>query len=123
MIGDGTDPAQRGRLNIDVKVIQRIAAKAAARHPHVGASSGGLLGIGEKRDFGALPPVEVNLAGNIASVKLKVGIRFPADLRNITAEIRYGIINDLQRFTGVTAAPVDIDIQWLENAPAARRIL
>ena len=118
-----TEPAHRGTLSINERVVERIAAKAAARHPLVGAGSGGLLGIGEKRDFNALPPVNVTLAGNVASVSLKLGLRFPSDLRAITSQIREGIVADLNRLAAVTAAPVDIEVQWLENAPAPRRIL
>ena len=118
-----TEPAHRGTLSINDRVVERIAAKAAARHPLVGAGSGGLLGIGEKRDFNALPPVNVTLAGNVASVSLKLGLRFPSDLRAITSQIREGIVADLNRLAAVTAAPVDIEVQWLENAPAPRRIL
>lgn len=117
------DPAQRGNLSINERVVERIAAKSAARHPQVGARSGGVLGIGETNDFAALPPVTVSLAGNVASISLKVALRFPTDLRAITAQIREAVVTDLRILADITAAPVDIEVQWLENAPAARRIL
>lgn len=120
---ESNDPAHRGSLNVNERVVERIAAKSAARHPQVGARSGGMLGIGEKNDFGALPPVNVSLAGNVASVSLKVALRFPTDLRAITSQIREAVVADLRVFADITAAPVDIEVQWLENAPAARRIL
>lgn len=123
MDGETIDPAQRGRLTINERVIERIAAISASRHPMVGATSGGMLGIGEKRDFNALPPVDVTLAGNVASVRLTVGLRFPSDLRAITRQIREVIVADLYSLATVTAEPVDIEIKWLENTPAPRRIL
>ena len=103
--------------------VERIAAKSAAMHPLSGTKSGGLLGIGEKRDFNALPPVNVTLAGNIASVSLKIGLRFPSDLRAVTEQIRENIVVDLKRLAAVTATPVDIEVLWLENAPTPRRVL
>lgn len=123
MESEATDPARRGSLTINERVVERIAAKSASRHPQLGARSGGVLGIGEKTDFNALPPVNVTLAGNVASISLKVALRFPADLRTITAQLREGIVKDLRTLADVTAAPVDIEVQWLENAPTARRLL
>ena len=120
---ESNDPAHRGSLSVNERVVERIAAKSAARHPQVGARSGGVLGIGDKNDFGALPPVTVSLAGNVASVSLQVALRFPTDLRAITSQIREAVVVDLRVFADITAAPVDIEVQWLENAPAARRIL
>lgn len=120
---EAVDPAHRGRLTISERVVSRIAAKSAAMHPLVGARSGGLLGIGEKNDFEALPPVDVTLAGSKASVTLKIGVRFPVDLRSVSEQVRGKVVDDLLRLAAVTAAPVDIEIHWLEGAPAPRKVL
>lgn len=116
-------PQNRGRLTISERVVSRLAAKSAASHPAVGARSGGVLGVGSSQDFSALPPVSATVAGSTASVSVKIGLRFPSDIRTATDEVRQGIVDDLHRYAGVTATPVDIHVEWLEAAPPQRRVL
>ncbi|MFB0835978.1 Asp23/Gls24 family envelope stress response protein [Arthrobacter halodurans] len=116
-------PGDRGRLTISERAVGRLAAKSAASHPAVGARTGGVLGIGSDTDFASLPPASCTVAGNTASVSVRIGLRFPADIRGATDEVRRGIVEDLRRFAGVTAAPVDIQVEWLEAAPPVRRVL
>lgn len=121
--GVPSSPESRGRLTISERVVSRLAAKSAASHPAVGARSGGVLGVGANQDFSSLPPATATIAGSSASVSVRIGLRFPSDIRATTEEVRQGIITDLERFAGVTAAPVDIQVEWLEAAPPARRVL
>ncbi|MCO1337818.1 hypothetical protein BJH93_02770 [Kocuria polaris] len=116
-------PAERGRLTINERVVSRIAAKSAASHPAVGARSGGVLGVGASNDFDSLPPVSATLAGTSAALEVRIGLRFPADIRATTDEVRRTIVDDVQRYAGVTASPVDIQVDWFESAPPARRVL
>lgn len=121
--GVPSSPETRGRLTISERVVSRLAAKSAASHPAVGARSGGVLGVGTSQDFSALPPATATIAGSSASVSIRIGLRFPSDIRATTDEVRQGIIADLERFAGVNASPVDIHVEWLEAAPPARRVL
>lgn len=121
--GKPSTPETRGRLTINERVVSRLAAKSAASHPAVGARSGGVLGVGTTDDFTGLPPATATVAGNSASVSVRIGLRFPSDIRAATEQVRQGIVTDLDRFAGVRAAPVDIHVEWLETAPPARRVL
>lgn len=116
-------PTDRGRLTINERVVSRIAAKSAAAHPAVGARSGGVLGVGASSDFASLPPASASLAGRSAAVEVRIGLRFPTDIRTTTDEVRRAVVADLERFAGVTASPVDIHVDWFETAPPTRRVL
>jgi uncharacterized alkaline shock family protein YloU len=68
----------------------------------------------------------VELAGNIATLTVDVGMPYPLPLRQATEALRERIRTRVMELTGVEVRQVDIRVSWLTGAPAgagARRRL
>jgi uncharacterized alkaline shock family protein YloU len=124
--GPPDDPGSRGRLVLHEKVVKKIAAQAAGEASVTGGSSGGFLGIGSRPDFSARPRAEVELSGNIATLSVTVGLRYPVPLRQATEELRQRIMDRVTALTGLDVRQVDITVSWLtasEDGRGPRRLL
>ncbi len=112
------DPAEdginaRGQTVLEEKVIEKIAGQVARDESVAGGSSGGFLGIGTHADLHARPKVSVELAGNIATLNVEVGMLYPIPLRQATEELRQRIRARVMELTGVEVRHVDIKVSWL----------
>ncbi|WP_404288891.1 Asp23/Gls24 family envelope stress response protein [Glutamicibacter arilaitensis] len=103
-----------GTTTVDAQVYAKIAAKAASKIPGVGSSSGGLLHLGKPRRIEGMPHATTEVLGNTVAVDLKVGIRYPLNLRQTCDAIRQQVIDELIEYLGVSSVQVDIDIAWLQ---------
>lgn len=112
------DVADRGSTSMSRKVLEKIAAQVARDETQAGGSSGGFLGIGARADLQARPDATVELAGNIASLKVTVGLPYPVPLRRSTDQLRQRIGERVSELTGVQVRQVDITVAWL--LPRAR---
>ena len=115
------DPAEdginaRGQTVLEEKVIEKIAGQVARDESVAGGSSGGFLGIGTHADLHARPKVSVELAGNIATLNVEVGMPYPIPLRQATEELRQRIRARVMELTGVEVRHVDIRVSWLTTA-------
>ncbi|MGY4720234.1 Asp23/Gls24 family envelope stress response protein [Naumannella huperziae] len=108
--------ADRGRLRIDRRVVEKIASQAASEVSAAGGTSGGFLGIGARRDFDARPKVSVDLRGDSATIAVTCGVAYPAPLRETTDAVRAHVHDQVERQVGITVDRVDIDVAWLSRA-------
>lgn len=116
----------RGSTSMSRRVLEKIASQVARDETAAGGTSGGFLGIGSKVDFTARPEASVELAGNIASLWVKVGLPYPVPLRTATQELRERIAGRVTDLTGVQVRQVDVTVAWLSPRPASsgrRRLL
>ena len=116
----------RGSTSMSRKVLQKIASQVARDETEAGGSSGGFLGIGSRADFSARPDATVELAGNIASLQVTVGLPYPVPLRRATDELRQRIAGRVTELTGVQVRQVDITVAWLRPrsaSPGRRNLL
>ena len=114
------DPAERGRLTVADRVVERVAGYAVTLVDGASAAPRRVLGIavgGAREDHEA--PVEARVDGHTATVEASVAIGWPASVRTVTARLREQVRDDVQRITGVRVAHVDIDVVSL-SAPASR---
>lgn len=111
------DVGSRGNTAMSRKVLEKIAAQVAKDETQAGGSSGGFLGIGARADLAARPQASVELAGNIASLKVEVGLPYPLPLRQATDQLRDRIAGRVTELTGVEVRQVDVKVSWL--IPAA----
>lgn len=120
-----SDAASRGKLILSEKVVGKIAAQAASEVSAAGGSSGGFLGIGTHHDFSARPKVEVELSGNIASLRVSVGLPYPGPLWQAAEDVRQHITARVSVLTGVDVRQVDVVVAWMSSAGAngSRRLL
>ena len=94
-------------------MIEKIAGQVASDESSAGGSSGGFLGIGTRADLSARPKASVELTGNIATLRVEVGMLYPVPLRQATEELRRRIATRVTELTGVDVRQVDIRIAWL----------
>jgi len=126
---DGEDFGEmgtRGQTVLAAKVIEKIAAQVASDESSAGGASGGFLGIGTRADLSARPKASVELAGNIATLSVEVGMLYPVPLRQATEGLRRRIRARVTELTGVDVRQVDIRISWLTTStdtPGRRKLL
>ncbi|MCG2624368.1 Asp23/Gls24 family envelope stress response protein [Arthrobacter sp. I2-34] len=123
---DAGDLDSRGRTVLDQKVVEKIASQVAGEESFAGGASGGFLGIGAHADFAARPQASVELAGNIAALRVEVGLLYPVPLRQATEQLRRRISERVTALTGVQVRQVDITVSWLKPAAEStgrRRLL
>ncbi|MDN3480669.1 Asp23/Gls24 family envelope stress response protein [Arthrobacter sp. APC 3897] len=110
------DAGDRGRTVLSRKVLEKVAAQIVVDETFAGGSSGGFLGIGARADLTARPDAKVELAGNVASLKVEVGLPYPVPLRQATNQLRDRISSRVSEMTGVEVRQVDVTISWLRPA-------
>ena len=115
----------RGSTVLSRKVLEKIAGQIAKDETFAGGRSGGFLGIGARTDLSARPQASVELAGNVASLKVEVGLPYPVPLRHATEQLRDRISSRITDLTGVEVRQVDVTVAWLrpnDSAGGGRRL-
>ena len=116
------DINERGETVLARRVLEKTASQVARDETFAGGSSGGFLGIGARADLSARPDASVELAGNVASLRVTVGLPYPIPLRQATEELRRRIAERVTELTGVQVRQVDITVSWLRPPePGLRR--
>lgn len=110
-----------GSLTVPASVVAKIASQAAAELPQAGAASGGVLGIGARRDFNQRPTADAQLFGNTAVVEIELGLVYPAPLRANAETVRQHVIDRVHQLTGFDVEQVDLNISWLHPATTATK--
>ena len=110
---DFDETGTRGQTVLAARVIEKIAGQVTSDESSAGGSSGGFLGIGTRADLSARPKASVELSGNIATLRVEVGMLYPVPLRQATEELRRRIATRVTELTGVDVRQVDIRISWL----------
>ena len=113
----------RGVTTVPAAVVARIAEQVASEHPRIGASAGGVLGVGARRDFASRPTAECDLYGAVAVLRLDVGVAFPVDLAATCAGLRARVRERVEELTGLQVGRLDLEISWLNPAGNTRGAL
>lgn len=109
----GSDPSTRGTLVIAERAIEKVASNAASNVPGVSGPAGGFLGLGGRHNDTGRPKADVQLNGLIASLRLEVGITYPAPLKRTSELLRERVREEVSRICGLDVRQVDIDIDTL----------
>lgn len=112
-LGPGAARRTRGKLVVAEKVLEKIAAQAAAEVAEVSGRSGGFLGIGTDADPAARPKVDATLSADSADLSVSVGIAYPGSIRRATAQLREHVTRTVEALTGFDVHRVDIDVTFL----------
>ncbi|AKK07162.1 Asp23 family [Corynebacterium mustelae] len=118
----GTAP-QRGTTTIPARVVARIAEQAASEVRFVGSAAGGVMGVGARRDFSSRPTVECDLYGNMAVLRMDIGMVFPLPLHSSVQELRERMRTRVENLTGLEVGRIDIEISWLDPSSTIRGAL
>jgi uncharacterized alkaline shock family protein YloU len=114
------DPADRGRLTVADRVVERVAGYAVTLVEGASAAPRRMLGVavgGARPDQEA--SVDARVDGSTATVDASVAIGWPASVRAVTAQLRQRVREDVERMTGVRVAHIDIDVVSL-RVPSAQ---
>jgi uncharacterized alkaline shock family protein YloU len=128
---DGSGPAEgtvraddaaaaRGRLEIADRVIERIAAEAAAEVDRATGAPRRVLGVsvGSPTDR---PDVSARVDGPVAIVDVVMSVAWPAPVTKVTEQVRARIVQRLADLAGVRAAQVDIRVTTLVSEQSGER--
>ena len=122
---DGTgaaddEAAARGRLEIADRVIERIAAQAAAEVDLATGAPRRVLGVsvGSPTDR---PDVSARVDGHVAIVDVVMSVAWPAPVITVTEQVRARIVQQLADLAGVRTAQVDIRVTALVSEQSGER--
>ncbi|RJK94945.1 Asp23/Gls24 family envelope stress response protein [Vallicoccus soli] len=113
-----TPPAERGRLTVAPRVVERVAAAAAARVPGAGGVRHGVLGALGGLGGDAADPrtadVGARVDGDVAVVSLALSVRWPEDVRRVVAAVREAVRTEVARTCAVRVLRVDVEVLRLD---------
>lgn len=104
--------ATRGRLEIADRVIERIAAQAAAEVDRATGTSRRMLGI-PRGGQDERPDVTARVDGDVATVDVVMSVAWPAPVTEVTEQVRARIVAQLTDLADVRTAQVDIRVTAL----------
>lgn len=106
-----TDPAERGTLVIQDRVVERVAGHAVTLVGSAAASPRRLLGVnlGEARPDDQAH-VDARVDGDVAVVEASIAVQWPASVRSVAEQTRRRIREEVSRVTGVRVDHVDIEV-------------
>ncbi|PRY50649.1 cell envelope-related Asp23 family protein [Geodermatophilus tzadiensis] len=102
----------RGRLVVADRVVERIAAQAAAEVDRATGSPRRLLGVavGSAEDR---PQVDARVDWPVATVSVVMSVAWPAPVLEVTEQVRRHVTERLAALAGVRTAGVDIRVTAL----------
>ncbi|WP_235921244.1 Asp23/Gls24 family envelope stress response protein [Lentzea tibetensis] len=115
--------ADRGRLTIGARAVERIAAQAATEVDGVGGSAARMLGLavgGEDRE-GAVK-ITAHVSGDTVVLNVRLSINYPQSITRTTERARAHLTRRVEELTGLTVLRMDIVVTALHGATAARRV-
>lgn len=114
-----TEPESRGRTVIADRVVERIATRAASEPGPVTGPGGGLPGL---RGSAARPRVTASVRGRVATVRVALGVTYPAPVRAITRRVREQVRARVREMTGIDVRQVDIAVARLPEEQERGRV-
>ena len=114
MAGAGSEHDGRGKLRIDPRVVQKLAARAANEVDGVSRASAGPVGRAIHHPVHPSTPQE-QLAIDLA---LTVSIRYPLSLRAVVERLATHVSQRVEQLTGRPVRRVSVSVQELGGPPA-----
>jgi len=117
-----SSPAGRtelGMISINDRVVEKMAARAAAEIPDAGAAAPRVLGrsvtgaaaLGARTtSLTALPKASADVDGSIVILDLSISVRWPASVPEVTTAVRENVCSRVSGLTGLTVAEVSISV-------------
>jgi uncharacterized alkaline shock family protein YloU len=113
-------PGQRGSTDIADRVVEKIAAYAAAEVDDAHGPARRMLGL--KMPGATAPKVTVLIDGQLATVRLALSVRYPAPIRQVTRRVREHVTERVGKLTGLDVRHVDIEVPALITPDRGRRV-
>ncbi len=106
-------------ISIDDRVVEKMAARAAAEIPDAGAAAPRVLGrsvtgaaaLGARTtSLTALPKASADVDGLIVILDLSISVRWPASVPEVASAVREHVRSRVKELTGLTVAEVSISV-------------
>ncbi len=106
--------AERGRLTIADRVVEKVAARAVAEVDRATGAPRTVLGQTVGRATEDTPArTSAQVDGDIVTVTVSMSVAWPAPVRDVTAEVRRRVVQRIGELVGLHVAEVDIDVPTL----------
>jgi uncharacterized alkaline shock family protein YloU len=112
------DPAERGRLTVRAKAIERIAAASALGATGVRRYSSGLAKLAGRRD---LPRVTAHVAGERVRAEVDIAVVWGHSLRTVSGEVHRHVAAALQHDCGLVVDGIAVHVAEV-IVPERRRL-
>jgi uncharacterized alkaline shock family protein YloU len=108
-----------GMISINDRVVEKMAARAAAEIPDAGAAAPRVLGrsvtgaaaLGARTtSLTALPKASADVDGLIVILDLSISVRWPASVPEVASAVREHVRSRVNELTGLTVAEVSISV-------------
>lgn len=108
-----------GIVTINDRVVEKIAALAAAEIPDVGGPAGRIFGRamtgagplgGAQASLGSLPKVSADVDGSVVVLGLSLSVRWRAPVPDVTSAVRRHVRDRVTELTGLTVTEVSISV-------------
>ncbi len=68
--------------------------------------------------------VDASIAGDVATVRVRMSVDWPASIRNVTDQVRARIVDEVHRITDMRVGQVDIEVQSVvTDRPDEKRVV
>lgn len=108
-----------GVISINDRVVEKMAAQAAAEIPDAGAAAPrvpgrsvtGAAALGARATSLTAPPkASAEVDGSIVILDLSISVRWPASVPEVTSAVREHLRSRVKELTGLTVAEVSISV-------------
>lgn len=121
-----------GMISINDRVVEKMAARAAADIADAGAAAPRVLGrsvtgaavVGARAtSLTGLPKASADVDGSIVILDLSISVRWPASVPEVTSAVREHVRSRVHELTGLTVTEVSIAVTGLvTRLPAPPRV-
>ncbi len=107
-------PAERGRLMIHDRVVEKVAARAATEVERATGAPRTVLGrtLGRATEDSAVR-TSADVDGDLVTVTVSIAVEWPTPVREVAAEVRRRIVQRIEEIVGLQVVEVDIDVPTL----------
>ena len=116
------DPGMRGALELRERAVARLVVAAASEVPDVAAPVSRVLGqaLGSV-DFDGRVKADVTVAGDVATVRVSLSVRWPAPIVEVADGVRTQVTQRLSELAGLRVSHVDVQVTALPTDRRSRR--
>ena len=117
--GSQAGRTELGMIGINDRVVEKMAARAAAEIPDAGAAAPRVLGrsvtgaaaLGARTtSLTALPKASADVDGSTVIVDLSISVRWPASVPEVSSAVREHVRGRVHELTGLTVTEVSISV-------------